>query len=93
MPYLDKVVHCFFYGIQSYLLLKAFLKQQQYKSLYAWGWKLSLASSFLFGISVEIIQGTVFVSRSTEALDVLANTIGSLLGLGYFFLIYRTLKK
>ncbi|MAX80742.1 MAG: hypothetical protein CL843_11295 [Crocinitomicaceae bacterium] len=93
MDNLDKVVHFFFYGVLSHLIMLSFLKQRQYKQLHQYGVYVAFGITFLYGLGIEILQGTVFVSRSIEAMDMLANTIGSLLGLVSFYLIYRTFKK
>ena len=90
---LDKVVHLFLYAVLVHLFMVAFLKQRQYKFLHRYGSYTAFSAAFLLGLIMEILQGTVFVSRSIEFMDMLANTMGSLLGLVSFYMIYKTLKK
>ena len=48
-------------------------------------WKILLAL-FAFGIAVEILQNTMHAGRMGDPRDVLANTVGVLLGLGLAWL-------
>jgi len=89
---IDKVVHAFFYLVHVFLLIHAFLKQRQYKHLNEYGWMWALFCSTLLGLGIEIIQGTVFVNRQVEFLDVVANFFGICLGIASFYLIFGKLK-
>lgn len=93
MDNLDKIVHLFLYAVLSHLGMIAFLKQNQYRFLRRNAAPTIFFLVFVLGLLIELLQGTVFVSRSTEVMDLLANTMGSLLGLVSFYMIYKTLKK
>lgn len=58
-----------------------------------WGIKNSslivFLSVFLFGLTLEIIQGYILVYRAFETYDLLANTVGILA----FILLAKTIKK
>lgn len=51
--------------------------------------------AFSYGLLVELLQAFVFFNRSADFGDIIANTIGSVLGIGLFLLIYgiRPLQK
>lgn len=88
MDNLDKVVHFFLYAILSYLYIYAFVLLKQVKWINKRPLKAAVIVCFSIGMGLEIIQGTVFASRSFEFKDVLANTLGILLGSTGFYLIY-----
>ena len=54
---------------------------------------MALCVSIPYGGMVEIIQGTEFISRSTELSDFIANSIGSVIGVILFFMIYSSPSK
>ena len=88
----DKLVHFFLYSVLSALLTFGFQRQTRFAPLRQspiW-WAVSLA--IVYGIFLEFLQGTVFVSRSAEVLDMLANTAGSFVGVLFFRLIYGKLN-
>ncbi len=89
---IDKVVHAFFYAVHVFLLVHAFLRQRQYSNLNEYGWIWALICSSILGLSIEIIQGTVFVYRQVEIFDVVANVFGICIGIGSFYLIFGKLK-
>ncbi len=84
----DKLAHTFFYAVFTILLIYAFSKQE-IPFLLIKRIVLSGSIALLYGIVIEIIQGTIFVYRSMEMDDVLANTIGVFIGV----LIYLLLKN
>lgn len=89
---LDKVIHLFFYLMLTFILAIANLRQSCITKR-AWNPVLmATISSFFYGILIEIFQGTVFVSRSFEIMDVLANTLGTLSGAFLFYLIFGNPK-
>jgi glycopeptide antibiotics resistance protein len=83
----DKIVHLILFGIQSYLLIIGFIRQDRFPALKAnairWGVLLSIS----YGALVEVLQATIFIGRSGDIRDVLANSIGAIIGL-YFFRKY-----
>ena len=80
IPYIDKVVHTFFYFVFSLLwffaLRFSFEKQSQAKLL-----RLVFLIAFLFGIAIELFQAFFTTYRSGDVTDVVANTFGILLAI------------
>ena len=81
----DKLAHSFAYFVLSANLGLALELD--------WGIKNSrrivFLSVFLFGLTLEIIQGYILVYRAFETYDLLANTVGILA----FILLAKTIKK
>ena len=86
----DKIVHFGIYALFVVILIVGFKKQSQFNPLRHKAILIAVLFSIGYGILIEVLQGTVFVSRSIELPDVLANTLGSLFGLVCFHLIYRS---
>ena len=82
---IDKLAHSFAYFVLSANLGLALELD--------WGIKNSrrivFLSVFLFGLTLEIIQGYILVYRAFETYDLLANTVGILA----FILLAKTIKK
>jgi VanZ family protein len=85
---LDKAVHLFLYAVLSLCFIIGSIRFKRYSVFNKYPIYSALAVCFLYGVLLEILQGTVFVSRSFELADVLANTIGVLIGISGFMLIY-----
>ena len=90
---IDLLVHFSFYGVFSFLLILGNVRQSQFLILKNKPVLWALIVSILFGGMIEIIQGTKFVSRSTELSDFIANSIGSFIGWILFLIIYGSPKK
>jgi VanZ family protein len=73
----DKLAHLFVYGVLVYLALRA---NKNVKELTLRIIIVTVTLSVLYGLLMEILQKTFFPSRFFEWGDVLANTIGSILG-------------
>ena len=80
----DKIVHLILFGIQSYLLIIGFIRQDRFPGLRANAIRLGVLLSIFYGALVEVLQTTVFIGRSGDIRDALANSIGAFIGL-YFF--------
>ncbi|MGD8548659.1 MAG: VanZ family protein [Desulfobacterales bacterium] len=78
LPYFDKVLHCVAYALLGVLFLRAF-KTSRIKNNVKLMVILSVVLSSLYGVSDEIHQ--YFVPfREADLLDVLADTLGGILG-------------
>ncbi len=77
----DKIAHLLIFGVQCFLLLKGFEKQTQYGFLNRNYISLALTISVLYGCIVEVLQEYVFLHRSGDFRDTIANAIGAFLGL------------
>ncbi|MCC7232303.1 MAG: VanZ family protein [Bacteroidia bacterium] len=80
----DKIIHLILFGIQTILLIGSFrhLTRESTFQKHPFTWAVVLSG--LYGIIVEILQGTVFINRSMDARDALANIAGALIGLWLF---------
>lgn len=84
----DKVIHVGIYFVFSVLLFYGIIKQgaslnkRQHISL------ITILIASLLGLSMEVLQYTGNAGRSFEMLDILANIIGSLLGVAAVSLIH-----
>lgn len=84
----DKLAHAFMYGMLVFLLTTG-LKRQ-----YSNGWLRYYAKSTAFwigmfyGLLLEIMQLLISFDRSFEVGDIVANSVGCVLGIFGFMLIY-----
>ncbi len=69
------------------------MRQTQFPTLKKHPILFALSVSVPFGGLVEIIQGTKFVSRSAELADFYANTVGGIIGVILFLIIYGSPKN
>ena len=73
----DKLAHAAIYGIQTWLLLRGLLAAGHLNG----GPILTvLAFSIGFGAAMEVVQWAFFPGRYFELTDIIANTVGTLLG-------------
>jgi VanZ family protein len=85
LKYLDKIVHVGIYFLQVFLILF------ESKTPYSKGLAIkALAYCFLIGILTELGQKYFLLGRSFEIWDIVANIIGSIIGI-YFFRILKPL--
>jgi VanZ family protein len=89
----DKVVHLFLFGIESFLLISGFSKQSSYPILNAKSKLLGVLIAISYGALVEVLQSTIFIGRSGDIRDALANALGAFLGLVIFNYLQRTRSK
>jgi len=81
----DKLAHSFAYFVLSANLGLALELDWDIKNSSL----IVFLSVFLFGLTLEIIQGYILVYRAFETYDLLANTVGILA----FILLAKTIKK
>lgn len=78
LPYIDKVVHSIFHFVFTtlwFLYLKKIWSSSRNGKPFVWSFVFSL----LLGISIEYMQHYITRTRSADAIDVLANVLGSAL--------------
>jgi glycopeptide antibiotics resistance protein len=80
-PFLDfdKLVHLAIFGVFQLLLLRGFLRQQNFPILQKNYVIISLMMSVGYGLLMEVLQGYVFRNRSFDVFDAAANTLGIIL--------------
>lgn len=88
-PCSDKVFHLLIYVILGSLFYRAFGRMKGHGRITV---VLAVSASVLYGISDEIHQSFI-PDRTAEMLDILADTIGSFLGVIIFHRIIRNQNK
>lgn len=77
VSYGDKIFHFFAYFVMAFLWALAWFFSFNFDK------KRSIRNAFIiaviFGIIIEVLQGTLTASRSLDVYDMLANTLGALL--------------
>ena len=81
---LDKVVHLILFSILCFLFLRGFTQQQTFSSLQAYPKMYALLLSIIYGIVIELLQEYIFIWRSGEVFDALADTAGAFIGLRFY---------
>ena len=78
IPGLDKAVHIVFHAALTFFWFLFFSKHLKIDAIFK-PLIFSVVFSFVFGITIEILQQLVTTTRSADVLDVLANTTGAIL--------------
>lgn len=84
IPHFDKMVHAFLYAVLEYLLMFGFTKQYYSNKILKCALGMSLILNISYGAVIEILQGTIFIERSTDIFDIMANASGAFFGLFIF---------
>lgn len=79
----DKIVHGLVYFLLVNLWMVYFYVKNGFRILWKWV-AILFFSILLYGIIVEIFQGLFTVSRRADIFDLIANVIGTLLGIFFF---------
>ena len=88
VPFVDKWAHLVFFGLFSLLWWCGFPGGANRRGLW-----IVLTGSALGGL-IELFQGwLVFLGRSMELLDWVADTLGSLLGAAFYMLLARFFRR
>ncbi len=83
----DKALHVFIYVMLVFLWLLYFRNRLNPKI-----WCYILATIFLYGIIIEVLQMMLTTYRTGDYLDVLANTVGVVTALIFFIFLYKKMK-
>lgn len=84
----DKIIHITFYAVLTLLITVGYYKQHIHSLKRRRAWLVAMLVGISYGIVVEWMQANVFFERSADFMDMIANTEGSILGVGLFYLIY-----
>ncbi|WP_299820035.1 VanZ family protein [uncultured Pontibacter sp.] len=84
----DSFAHAFLFGVLTFLMIVGLTKQFTYIKLRHYAIRTSLFISFAFGVFVELMQHFFIQGRQGDLMDVLANTLGCLLGIVLFKWVY-----
>jgi VanZ family protein len=88
VKHVDKIIHVILFGVLVLLFIVGFIKQANFPFLRRNTPSKVFLFATIYGVLIEIMQGTICVGRSIEMGDLFANEFGSILGLGMFFGIY-----
>lgn len=72
----DKIFHFLVYSVLAFLWVNTFFFKFKYKKTKAIIY--AALFSIIFGIIIEVLQGSVTASRHTDVYDAIANTLGVL---------------
>lgn len=87
---IDKLFHLLVFCIFSFLMMKGFVKQYSFVYLRYNPIKSSLIIGVIYGGLTESLQSLSFIGRTASIFDFIANTIGCLVGIFAFGIIYKT---
>jgi VanZ family protein len=83
----DKALHVFIYVMLVFLWLLYFRNRLNPKI-----WCYILATIFLYGIIIEVLQSSITTSRQADIFDVIANSFGMSIGVMLFFTISKKIS-
>ena len=90
-PHFEKVIHLFSFCALSFFMIVGFTKQDRYTRLRFDPSRYAVLVSMSYGVIIELIQFIV-IEHEFEALHLVSDILGSLLGYLLFVLVYRVLK-
>ncbi|WP_052143696.1 VanZ family protein [Wocania ichthyoenteri] len=76
ISFADKIFHFLVYSVLAFLWVNTFFFKFKYKKTKAIIY--AALFSIIFGIIIEVLQGSVTASRHTDVYDAIANTLGVL---------------
>jgi VanZ family protein len=88
----DKIVHLFLFGIFSWLFLVVLNTGKNFFCI-KYAYSISIFSGILFGGLTEIAQKYVFINRSGNVWDFIADTAGVFMGVVFYNLFYKKKVK
>jgi VanZ family protein len=84
----DKVIHAAMYGLLAFLVMKAALRQYSSWYLRYNAVKVTAIGVTAYGALIELYQELLLTDRYGDWMDVLANLIGTILGICIFRIIF-----
>lgn len=84
----DKLAHVSVFSLLTLFLKVGFMRQQVFAKLREHSTLYALTSGWVYGTTLEIIQGQLIDGRYTEGGDFIANALGCLLGIVIYRIIY-----
>jgi VanZ family protein len=80
----DKVVHFIMFGALSFLLIKGFVQQNNLRGLNIHAKLYATIFTIIYGVMIELSQEYIFIWRSGEVFDAIADAIGAFIGLWFY---------
>ena len=90
IPFADKIIHFFLYFLLVILIMIGALRKVK-TILTIRHFLFAFFISLFYGFLLEVLQDLVFIMRSADFMDVIANSAGSFIGLLTFY--YIILKR
>ncbi len=87
----DKVAHLFVYAVLSFLL--GYEVYKRYRSITTYQLVAILVICMIYGVALELLQQWYLSDRFFEIADIIANIIGSLLGVIVVYIFIEKRKK
>lgn len=84
----DFVIHMILFGVLSFILTEGFIKQSSFRGLRKQTMRKVFVLAVVYGVVIEFLQGTIFIGRSIELMDMVFNTLGAATGLTVFGAVY-----
>jgi len=81
--------HAAVFSVLAVLMLWGFKKQSRYFFLHQNASFLTLIFSILFGVLIEWLQSTLSWGRQADVVDIISDTIGTILGIVTYYLLAR----
>ena len=85
---MDKAVHVAMFAILSLLLVIGLRKQRSFLLWKTNAKRISLTISIVVGAVLELLQN-LSADRTPDIYDIMANTVGAVIGLLVFFILYE----
>ncbi len=85
---MDKLAHVFMYGLLVFLLTTGLKRQYSNEWLRFYAKSVAFWLGMFYGLLLEIMQLIISLDRSFELADIMANSVGCVLGIFGFMLIY-----
>jgi VanZ family protein len=86
---IDKLIHALMFFVLCILLCITVLKYEKPRYVLVVCFLLSV----LYGVSLEIMQGTIFRDRSMDWKDMIANTFGCVMALFFYNRVKQFVKR
>ena len=80
----DKLVHASLFFVLAFLLIRGFQLQHTFALLHKFPGLMATVLCILYGAVLEILQGLLFIERSADIYDFIANAFGSIMGFALF---------
>lgn len=80
---IDKFIHALLFVVLAFLMATGMRRQQSAGTLRVGSWWTTAVVCILYGIGLEIMQGTMLTGRTGDPLDGIANSVGAVVGLVY----------
>lgn len=84
----DKLAHMGLFAGFVLTQVVAFRKQVFLRGLNRYAGRWAVVIALVYGAGLELMQGQLFISRTSDPLDFLANAMGAFFGLLLFRLVY-----